>query len=650
MRFKIWFEGIEEYQPFRNLISTKAQNRNFAFDKWFPEERIYLPFSKSEENKDLEKQLNAAFEEYGYYVSDLKNGYAQKKDNKNIFRIGKLINDIQKTDLKKIKSEFENKSISLSKYNDEIRMYNNYWNDLRNDFNTRGTSSDLLVVISKNIHDIGSMSTGRGWESCMTLGKGSQHKNVYCEVQYGGFIAYLIKNNDKNIESPIARIHIRRFDNKKGDSIAIPEETIYGEDTPEFLDIVKSWLNSKQGAIKPGPYTRMGGKYSDTWGSEKGAFVPPETKDVTTIISWLNKWMDFNKEKRKKYYKYFLNAIQSYFQSNEDFPEEFVLDLKGFLFSNQSFFAGHGSFSQTTEQFLPAFAAKNPKLINKEEFEKAFKVAAWFQKPMLSKLINAFPQYATKELFDSINDDKVKDSLSKINTEFQSYYKDQIAREASEKININNPEFAATDSRLIYIVYSNVHDEIKKLEAFKPIPENLIKLVIDFSKNVDKLKLLPERKASSDLVRDADVATSEQIKNDIISHVVFTLGITSSDTPTVQRFYQSLFPKWNEIGGVGVLGWAIARLGENGIQFLPFIEEKKKKLESMADKIESLYKNQYEAALESYDYIIDAIKNRTGYSSKYKMSHGKGIEYRLSNEERMQAKNKLRDAIVSHRF
>jgi hypothetical protein len=626
MEFKIWLEGIEKYDPFKRIVAQKAQDRQFVFNDWFPEERIYIPMISSNQNQELLNDLNKAIEDAGFTVTDLKNGYAQKQNNKNLFSIGRILNDLEKKDLKKTESDYQIGSISTAKYNDEIRMTNKYWSDLKNSFNTRGTASNLEVVISKNIHDIGSMSTGRGWQSCMTLGIGSHHEDIYCEVKYGGFVAYLIRENDKDIERPIARIHIRRFDNKKGKFIAIPEESIYGEDVPEFLEVVKNWIKSKQGTIQPGPYKRVGGKYSDTWGDTKQAFIPPDLKDVETIIKWLNKWMSKSKKEQAKYYPYFLNTIQSYFQSKETFPKEFNVNLKDYLFGNTTFPTGKNNFNQNTEQFLPAFAIKNPDLINQDEFVRIFKYAAQRQDNLIDKLIKAFPQYLTQELLDSLQSERLKSQFLDAKPEFEAYYKEKVERDARENFKTDNPAFQVTERDSIYVVSGKISDQLRKLEILRPIPEPLIRQLVDFAKNVHELQLEPKN--------NKDYEKPDKIRNDIVSYLVHTFHMTKSDTPTVQRFYQHLLPKWNQLGGIGVLGSAIAHLGENGKQFLPFIKNKKEELqkEFEANQNDKLNKLQYEQALESYDYVIDALQNGTGYSNKYKMSYGKGIEYRLANQ------------------
>jgi hypothetical protein len=143
----------------------------------------------------------------------------------------------------------------------------------------------MYVVISQDPHDLAKMSYERAWTSCMELGEGGHHTNVFCEVERGGLVAYLVEGNDTDIENPIARIHIRRFDSTDGKSIAKAETSVYGEDIDGFQEAVEAWLNNMNSNYSPGRYTLSGGTYSDSYGSN--IIVTPENEEE--LLQWFKR-------------------------------------------------------------------------------------------------------------------------------------------------------------------------------------------------------------------------------------------------------------------------------------------------------------------------------------------------------------------------
>lgn len=89
--------------------------------------------------------------------------------------------------------------------------------------------SKLLVRSTKSIiytidpYDVASMSTDRGWTSCMNLDGGEYCEDIEYDLWYGTIVAYLVNHNDTNIDHPIARIAIKPLVNKEtGDMIFFP--------------------------------------------------------------------------------------------------------------------------------------------------------------------------------------------------------------------------------------------------------------------------------------------------------------------------------------------------------------------------------------------------------------------------------------------
>ena len=162
-------------------------------------------------------------------------------------------------------NEFE--KITLARETDNIISDVSYWSKeyLSSPLRSHKAESNFKVVISQDPKDIATMSTGRRWTSCTELGSGIHYTDVFCELETGGLIAYLINSNDLEIESPLARIWLRRFTNDKGESVVIPEEEIYGDDMPGFMSTVKEWVGSKQGDLEYGTYKLKGAGWSDTF-------------------------------------------------------------------------------------------------------------------------------------------------------------------------------------------------------------------------------------------------------------------------------------------------------------------------------------------------------------------------------------------------
>ena len=642
MEFRLWLEGIEEYEPFRDKIERSAYGRKFPFDHMFTDAdqngRIYISFQDAESSKEeteIVKELSSEFEEAGYELVDIKQGYARQKGKSNNFKIGKLLEKLQYQRNKEIEAEFASGQISKILRDRNISYSNKRYEELKTSFENLPSriGGQFEIVISKNPHDLGSMSTGRGWESCMNLAKGGHRKDVYCEVAYGGFVAYLIKSQDKNIEKPLARIHIRRFDNKKGLSIAMPEETVYGNEVPGFLEKIQNWLVSKQGRIAAGPYSRQGGKYSDTFGnkSKEGYFIPPEAEDKKKIVSWISKWMRLDKDKKAKYKDYFIQSIVSLFRSEGKYPSNFIKELKDFIFGD-NYIPIKGQFSQHVKQFRSKFALRFPELINKDDFNDAV-AESLNVKQILLDLLDKFPQFVDEEILNNIKNisasyarEEVQEKLTKefpnLAPQMQAIVEDEI----NNSLRIDNPRLVVNSKTSVYEVRHFISNEMDKLRSFKPIPERLISKLINFVSNLDKLKLTNSVESDTTLrLRSEDDA--KRAREDALQRSIFVLSMTETDTPSVQRFYNSLLSRWEEAGGVGVLGWAIARLGENGRQFLPFIIKKKEEIENTNIK-DSYDEKSKQHTIESFNYVIETLQ--TGKrSGKYDMNYGAGFDTRL---------------------
>lgn len=111
------------------------------------------------------------------------------------------------------------------------------------------------IVFSKHSYDIAGMSTNRGWTSCMNLYSGINKRYLQYDVENGTIVAYLVANNDLNIERPIARVSIKPFVNTKDEQDVLyePEEKVYGSPPHTFLETVNKIMNE----VQPGKVGRF---------------------------------------------------------------------------------------------------------------------------------------------------------------------------------------------------------------------------------------------------------------------------------------------------------------------------------------------------------------------------------------------------------
>ncbi len=246
-----WYKIILAYEQ-EDHIQRLSRENPYPFKEWFDDSgRAYVPFSPegTESQEGVDEYVAAELAEKGYQITDYRKGYCAKGNR--VSRIGKILNSLKQQSLNEIQNKFQNISqeqdpvkyqIFQNQMQEELKRNDEYYNELINTFvnssfrsHQSNQDSGFMVVISQDPHDVAQMSTGRNWTSCMDMGgdggeEGSHHEDVFCEVQSGGLVAYLIRADDQQIEDPLARIHIRRFDNRSGKSVAIQEKSVYGNE------------------------------------------------------------------------------------------------------------------------------------------------------------------------------------------------------------------------------------------------------------------------------------------------------------------------------------------------------------------------------------------------------------------------------------
>jgi len=126
-----------------------------------------------------------------------------------------------------------------------------------------GKNKKRYIVISKANYDIAGMTTGRSWNSCMSLTSGNGQKYVHCDIKEGSLIAYLVNEDDTNIQRPVARLLIKPFISTSNykDYLYVAGDT-YGT-APGFSDVVKKMFKEAQ-PDKSGTYRINRKLYPDT--------------------------------------------------------------------------------------------------------------------------------------------------------------------------------------------------------------------------------------------------------------------------------------------------------------------------------------------------------------------------------------------------
>ena len=250
-----WYKKAQVDQDY-DLDYLSRQNP-YPFKDWFDDNgRAYFPFlTEDEKNQQegIDKSVADELEEKGYQIVDYRKGYCSMGNR--VLKIGKVLNNLKKKRLTELQNQYQNidqkqdyvrYQIFSNQLQQEIERSTVYYDELINTFVNSSyrahkeseKEAEFYIVISQNPNDIATMSTGRQWTSCMELGTGSHHQDVFCEIQNGGLVAYLIRADDTDITDPLARIHIRRFDNREGKSVAIPEQSVYGNEIEGFQDAV----------------------------------------------------------------------------------------------------------------------------------------------------------------------------------------------------------------------------------------------------------------------------------------------------------------------------------------------------------------------------------------------------------------------------
>ncbi|GAB5387968.1 MAG: hypothetical protein Alpg2KO_09360 [Alphaproteobacteria bacterium] len=231
-------EGLETLQAKREGLAGPAftleetknwarktgelQYRKRADNVFKGRHRIYMPLLEREQT-ETEQKVCAWLQDQGYSEIAYEDGYAVDPD-KQRRRIGRVLRGAGEQDL-----------------------FDAFTKD-----NSRSAARQM-VVISRHPYDVLRMSTMRGWQSCMTKG-GMYWNKVPNDIANGSMVAYLVSENDPNIDDPMSRILLKPYKNDQGEMIWYPGD-VYGMGHDGFAKTVKGFVEDtfnldKQGLFK----------------------------------------------------------------------------------------------------------------------------------------------------------------------------------------------------------------------------------------------------------------------------------------------------------------------------------------------------------------------------------------------------------------
>lgn len=632
------------YEPYRQEIENLSRRNPYPFRNWFDTSgRVYIPFNVKQQEQP-EKDVIDICNNMNCQITDYRQGYCIQ--GKRTFRIPKIIEQAKHKEIQEL--QIKNQKGEIYDFDREMKTINDFYSEVLNTYvnsplRVGRQANEFYVVISQDPHDLAQMSTGRGWTSCMELGKGSHLEDVFCEVQTGSLIAYLIRANDKNIEKPLARIHIRRFENKQGQSIAMPEESVYGNDTPGFLQTVQQWIISKQGNITPGLYSRKGGEWSDTF-SRSHIVLPDDPKQ---LLEWYRK--GFQEELKPKFVVVDTFGEEEEVEFDDKRKAEFHAEEKNeYEDSEEPRFEVEEREQKTNQKTIHREIVK--KIINApkgaydisiiQEIKDSLDLKGYSNRNLSESLMKNYPELFNEddyyqlgyrpylEYIKKLPEGEKKEQLKQEELLVVSKYLDNplnLLKEDPEMLQqMQLLEKATTVQETVNLTDGlslrfSVKLQDKVLmpleELFHPIPEQVIQKLVDLGYRINELHLSTEK---SPIPR-----RNKNYDNDILRSITHVLSMTKSDTPTVQNFYKWLAD--NKFGdnhyarnryssiNVETLGSAIAFLGENGRQFLPWAQLKLQEEREYENHVNNYvtdvsYKKVIKKNIERWLYIIDALE------------------------------------------
>lgn len=230
-RFSIFREALS-IKTAKDLRLTKRSSPAYRYKKF---NDVFGSASRIIIKENIDLSLNVKPSQTYYEIKNIlrKHGfnitlkdYIENKvlSNKNVYKIGKILQKI------------------------DLEMLENFKKDpIRN-----VKSENYKIIISRHPYDIAGMSTDRSWSSCMEIpfptGSSSRCAFIKNDIRALTIIAYLVRQEDSNINKPLSRILIKSAIPIKGDSdnnnLMFGVGPVYGAQSTQFTDIVSEWVKT----------------------------------------------------------------------------------------------------------------------------------------------------------------------------------------------------------------------------------------------------------------------------------------------------------------------------------------------------------------------------------------------------------------------
>lgn len=388
MQFKYFITEKLLPSEFRKIVKLwKESGVKERFDDVFGEkDRLYEPYKGKDivEDNPTAEAIEDFLETYpghDYRLKDYKKGLVVNKSTGRELRIMKALDSLSKQIEKELEGDMNTRQRQFREVAlDTIdRLKKAFQRD-----DSRLKTAGLMVCYSRHAYDIAGMSTDRGWRSCMRLANredpnpGVNAHLVPIEAKTGTLVAYLIRNNDKNIKNPLGRILIKPFlnTNNREEIYMVPCTGGYGTVPREFIEQVINWSKQLNKNVKFGKYTLPSDLEDTDVPFDTVRHLPDDITDLVKtndfkMIDTLQGLVDNYKEYRYDNYK------DKFGNNNIGWKKKLIFNHDKIMkdFTEKKFVALLDSDFDTAEKVLPilSFISKRTKVDKAELLQKMYK-------------------------------------------------------------------------------------------------------------------------------------------------------------------------------------------------------------------------------------------------------------------------------------